>query len=182
MILLISGPLAVGKSQVASYLIEEYGFNKISSSAYLKSILDEQKLGVSRQSLQELGDRLDKDTKYKWLATDIICPAVQADLHSHWLIDAVRKPEQVEFIRSQFKNVYHVHFVADESVLLQRYSERMATGDHAEGNTAYELAITHPNEVSARSLKNVANCVIDLGNESAKAAAEKIWEIIAPGV
>lgn len=182
MILLISGPLAVGKSQVSSYLIEEYGFRKISSSAYLKSVLVEEKIGVSRQSLQELGDRLDIETKYKWLVTDVICPMVQSDFHSYWLIDAVRKPEQVELIRLEFENVFHVHFIAEESILIQRYSQRMATGDHAEGNTTYQSAIIHPNEVSARSLKNVANHVIDLGKDSAEAAAEEIWGIIAPGV
>ncbi|WP_163018707.1 AAA family ATPase, partial [Pseudomonas viridiflava] len=58
-VLLISGPIASGKSTVTNKLISAYGFESLSSGDYLRNLLKSKSQPVTRKELQELGDRLD---------------------------------------------------------------------------------------------------------------------------
>ena len=75
LLLLLSGPVAVGKSGVANTLIKSHGFTSIKSSTYLRSKAASDGLNESRTVLQEAGDRLDSETDFKWLIDDVAVPA-----------------------------------------------------------------------------------------------------------
>jgi len=175
-ILLLSGPIAVGKSTVASQLLESHHFCAISSSQYLKGEAAEKGLSLSRNTLQALGDQLDIDTGFAWLVDNVAIPQIGATDDSRWFVDAVRKEQQVALFRATFERTCHVHFTAPESILRARFDERLAReGPNWEGPTSYEEAVAHPNEAAARALIEIADAVIDLVEnspaEAAKAAA-----------
>lgn len=161
-LLLLSGPLAVGKTTVREMLERDYGFSNVRSSEYLRARAAEKGLAPDRLNLQELGDGLDASTDYKWLLDDVARPLFTANPGAkYWLVDAVRKKRQIEHFRAAFGgSVIHAHLTAPEEVLRGRYEERLlAKGESVEG--AYERAIDHDNERSARALVEVADIVVD---------------------
>ncbi|MFQ6591063.1 MULTISPECIES: AAA family ATPase [Pseudomonas] len=176
-LLLLSGPMASGKTSVSSALQEFYGFTPISSSAFLRTYLTARNELLDRHNLQEIGDSLDKASDFSWLIESVANPAIQArpDVEN-WLLDAVRKPRQVELFRLRFGNaVRHVHIVAPESVLKQRYAARSATDLNE-----YHNSVSHPNEQSARSLSDFADKVLDTYTYTPFQIADQImgiWEI-----
>ncbi|MFK4073686.1 AAA family ATPase [Ectopseudomonas khazarica] len=175
-LLLLSGPMASGKTSVAVALQEGYGFVPISSSAFLREQLVARNMPADRQHLQELGDSLDKATDFSWLIESVASPVIDAQPHiDNWLLDAVRKPRQVELFKLQYAGlVRHVHITASESVLQQRYAERGV------GNLAqYRAAVLHPNEQSARSLAGLADQALDIEAFTPLEIADQIlsaWE------
>lgn len=175
-LLLLSGPMASGKTSVSASLQEAHRFVPISSGSFLRAQLTSRNEPVDRLNLQELGDALDRATDFVWLIDSVAIPALgtQPDVDS-WLLDAVRKPRQVELFRNRFGNaVRHVHIVAPESVLEQRYAERGL--NHLED---YQASVLHPNEQSARSLAGLADKVLDTEQYSPLEIADQImgiWE------
>lgn len=163
-LILLSGPLAVGKSSVAAGLIESGAFLRIGSGSYLLKLAAERGLRTDRAALQTLGDRLDSETDYRWLVDDVAVPTIAGrPLHSQWLVDAVRKHRQVEHFRARFgASIYHLHLVASDEVLRRRYEARAAAGGEYAAGTTYDLAIAHPNEVASRALLDIADQVIDV--------------------
>jgi adenylosuccinate synthase len=175
-LLLVSGPVAVGKSAVATVLIQEHGFQGIKSSQYLRDLAQQRNVGQGRTDLQALGDQLDEQTDYRWLIDDVAARAMaEAPQQERWLLDAVRKARQVEHFRKRFGDaILHAHFSAPETVLEQRYSGRLAAGGEHPGNTSYADAIRHPNEIASRNLVEIADIVIDLEHTSSQDAASAI--------
>ena len=173
-LLLLSGPMASGKTSVSAALQEHHGFAPISSSAFLREQLAARNKPIDRHHLQELGDTLDRATDFSWLIESVASPVIDAlPQVDNWLLDAVRKPRQVELFRLHFADmVRHVHIVAPESVLQQRYSER-GVGHLAQ----YQVSVSHPNEQSARSLAALADKVLDTGELTPLEIADQIWNV-----
>lgn len=173
-LLLLSGPMASGKTSVSVNLQERYGFVPISSGSFLRQKLTAQNHPLDRHRLQELGDALDRDTDFSWLIDSVAIPAIQSQPEAeNWLLDAARKPRQVELFRNRFLGaVRHVHILAPESVLLQRYAERGL--DHL---AQYHAAILHPNEQSARSLAGLADKILDTDKLNPSEITDQIMEI-----
>jgi adenylosuccinate synthase len=174
-LLLLSGASGAGKSSVAKVLEDAFQFKRISSSGYLRTYGIAHKVGGEKQQLQDLGDRLDLETGYLWIVTDVAIPSISASPeYKHWLLDAVRKPRQVEHFKNQFGHtVRHVHLSAPNEILQQRYNSRAKPSD-----TPYEDVIRHPNEITARSLGNIADCTIDTSQLSPEDIAQhvlKLW-------
>lgn len=173
-LLLLSGPVASGKTSVSAALQELHGFVPISSGYFLRTQLTARNEPLDRHHLQELGDSLDKSTDFSWLIEAVANPAIQDQpAVENWLLDAVRKPRQVELFRVRFGNaVRHVHIVAPEPVLQQRYVVR-GTADLNE----YLASVAHPNEQSARSLSDLADKVLDTHMYSPFQIAGQVMEI-----
>ncbi|QTH15317.1 hypothetical protein C4C32_05280 [Pseudomonas corrugata] len=175
-LLLLSGPMASGKSSVSIVLQEYFGYFSISSGSFLRAQLIGQGEVLDRHKLQELGDSLDRSTDFTWLIDSIAKPAIDArpDI-DNWLLDAVRKSRQVELFRHYFAGaVMHVHIDAPESVLQQRYAERGP--NHLE---EYHANVRHPNEISARSLGGMADKVFDTERLTVREIARqiiKLWD------
>lgn len=156
-IVLLSGPFKVGKSTVTGELIHQFGYLKISSSDYLRSLspgAEQLDIAEARLLLQETGDELDRQTNFRWVVDPVATSAIAGTPDaSNWLFDAVRKRRQVEHFRESFgRAVMHVHLTAPDDVLRSRSGLTEA---------AYNTAIAHPNEISARSLGDIADRVFD---------------------
>jgi len=126
LILLTSGPIAVGKSQIVSSLVNKYGFSKLSSGSYLKSLAVSQGLDVNRASLTEIGDNLDKETDYSWVVSKVTKSALEESPSTNrWVFDSVRKKKQVQHFRNAYpESIIHIHFFAEEEVLNSRFDKR----------------------------------------------------------
>ncbi|MGY3306896.1 adenylate kinase family enzyme [Pseudomonas sp. PvR086] len=175
-LLLLSGPIASGKTSVSASLQERYGFVPISSGSFLRAKLAAQNEPIDRRNLQELGDSLDRVTDFSWLIESVASPAIEARPDAHnWLLDAVRKPQQVVLFKLRFGNVVkHVHIVAPEFVLEQRYAARGLS--HLED---YQASVLHPNEQTARLLAGFADKILDTEEYTPVEIADQImgiWE------
>lgn len=175
-LILLSGAICAGKTAVATALKELSGFHKIGSSDYLRAYGREQLPAESRLELQELGDLLDRETDFLWLVRDVAIPAIEAAPSvANWLLDAVRKPRQVEHFRTHFgPAIRHIHLTAPEDVLMARYATRPDASQ-----TTYEQAIGHSNERTSRSLINAADDVFDTSRMEANEIAAVVmgsWE------
>lgn len=185
-VLLLSGPKAVGKTSL-SLELQALGFQKLSTSAYLKAVAAERGVEVNTESLQNLGDELDLATSFNWVVDEVALPQITRGDRSRWLLDSVRKKEQVRLFRQAFgsRAVFHLHLVAPEDVLRFRYQERSAMGQGAAGpieTLDYDSVIAHPNEVASRSLVEIADEVIDVSVvDVSRVATVVIEEAIARG-
>lgn len=170
-VLLLSGPVAVGKSTLARQLDEDHGFRMIRSGNHLRSVATQLGSNTTRRAMQELGDALDLRTDYLWLLDDVASPQMEAaPNHARWLLDSVRKERQIEHFRSRFAHVLHIHLTATEEVLRARYDARLAAGGEYEGGTPYDVATAHPNEFASRGLIRIADHVVDSSIVSAMEA------------
>jgi chloramphenicol 3-O-phosphotransferase len=175
-ILLLSGAIGAGKTSIAKVLMTSFAFQKIGTSDYLISQIPRSELREGderRLQLQELGDRLDRETDYRWVIDPVAVQAIaQAPLVESWLIDAVRKKRQVEHFRNQFgPKIRHIHLTAPEEVLRAR---------HAQRGEDYDQAIAHPNEVNSRSLIEIADHIVDTSSLEPGAIASHVlsnWEV-----
>jgi len=175
-IVLLSGPIAVGKSSVAKELVDAHGFRLLRTSPFLLRVACDRGLKSDRAGLQDLGDSLDGATDFGWVIDDIAAPAVLgAPQVDYWLFDCVRKKRQVERFRARFGNaVLHLHLTAPDDLLAARYENRHAQGNSSVVIPTYASAIAHPNEVAARELSSLADAVIDLSATSSERAALEI--------
>src|SRR5665213_2575635 len=132
-IVLISGPVASGKSELAKRLAQ------CTSSALLKTkevILKYfPKTRVERGPMQRAGDRLDRETAGKWVASELAERLLSdRDFTNAPLVvvDAVRIKEQVDEIRKAFSSTYrivHIHVWAPPEELERRFNLRQRSGD-----------------------------------------------------
>jgi hypothetical protein len=175
-LLLLSGPIAVGKSAVASALVEQHFFERIRSGQYLKNLAAERGYGSSRSDLQSLGDALDAATDYRWIIDDVAKTIIEgAPEQDDWLFDSVRKVNQVGHFKRAFeRQPLHVHFTAPDFILRERYEYRLGQGDEYLGNTPYDAAKLHPNEVEAEKLIEIADIIFDLSQTPPEKAATDI--------
>lgn len=172
-LVLLSGPMAVGKSEAAASLISNHHFERISSSNYLRTILSSAGRQADRSALQDIGDQLDELTDYRWIVDDVALPlfAENATNPRCWLLDAVRKGRQVDHFRAAVPETFHVHLMASEETLRRRYEGRQRGGD-----LSYEEAISHPNEIAARRLVHTADLVLNVEGQSPEEIATAILE------
>ena len=157
-ILLLAGPIAVGKSSVVDILSREFGFRKISSGSYLVRLLESRGVEPNREQLIQLGDELDLQTNYEWVVRDAASEALAYHPEQPlWVFDSVRKKLQVEHFRGwAYGRSFLVYLSAEEATLRTRYASRQRASDSF---TPYDNAVDSDNEREARSLGALADFV-----------------------
>lgn len=160
-IVVISGQIASGKSELARQLSSRY------PSALLKTkdlILKHfPKIAVERSAMQRAGDRLDRDTRGQWIATELINRILGDTTFAESpliIVDAVRIKEQVDHVRKSFSGRYkvvHVHVWAPDDELERRFAARARTGDP----TAYLDVAKNRTERRVAKLQDVADIAIN---------------------
>lgn len=176
MILLFSGPAAAGKSSICLLLEEQQQFVPIKSSIYLRSIVEKSGDQVTRDVLQQTGDRLDTQTDYNWLIESVAKPQMATrPEHDRWYVDSVRKREQIgRFVVAFPGQIFHVHVTAPDDILRSRLLQRSTTDRGANYEKSFDEHILHPNEIAARSLGDIADLVIDTSINDAREARDNI--------
>jgi adenylosuccinate synthase len=124
-IVLLSGPIAAGKSSLGSRLVEHLGATRVKTRELLAQRFPHLN---DRKALQRAGDRLDRETNGEWIATSVaamLAGRPRAQSPPLLVIDSVRIHEQVQAFRAAFGDaVLHVHLTADIDRLAERYGQR----------------------------------------------------------
>lgn len=126
-VVLLSGPIASGKSSLAASLRTRFGAELIHTRELVELAVPPARR-ARRDALQAAGERLDKRTNGEWIVESLHDRLSSVPADALVIIDAVRHPGQIESLRRAFgTRVTHVHLTAPEATLAARYEERRAT-------------------------------------------------------
>ena len=120
-IIVISGPIAAGKSELAKRLEKDFDAFIVKTSDAL--IDPGTKILTGRLDLQKRGDQLDEKTDGKWVR-DLLSDAMRKEKKSIFVVDSVRIKKQIDEIRKSFSSLTHLHLTAPDEELEKRYCSR----------------------------------------------------------
>jgi adenylosuccinate synthase len=154
-IVLLSGAITAGKSTLANLLKQRYGFEIVSTKDDLLSRREH----ATRESLQKLGQQLDKETGGSWVR-EALQRQIQKSSGNKFVVDAVRILDQVDLIRQAYGyQVMHIHLTASEAELQGRFSKRSSSTFTESIN--YANAKRNKTERLVEDLRASADVVID---------------------
>lgn len=170
-ILLLSGPICSGKSDLTKEFEKRYGSSVrvVKTNVLLeKKISDSEKM--SRDELQKAGEDLDNKDQGKWVAE-----ALAKEIHEQGLsegliiVDSIRISGQAKSIRRMFgpkanttgSRVYHIHLTAELKTLEKRYAKRPKKFREF---ATYEEATRNKTERNVHSLAEISDAVIKTDN------------------
>lgn len=160
-VILISGPISVGKSALVKEFETRFDARKVST----RQLLLQRSPNASREALIQLGLRLDEETSGRWVLDEFLALTGDSLVESIWLIDAVRTKEQVQHFRTRFENqLIHIHLTAPIGILRKRYLERPA---ELQEFASYDEARLHGTERNIEELATEADRVLDAHKNSA---------------
>jgi adenylosuccinate synthase len=120
-LIVLSGPIGVGKTSFGNVLIDLFGATRVSTRSWL---LARTGCRNERSALQVAGDKMDAENGGAWVA-DAVEDATQPEHGSLLLLDSARIEGQVQALRARFLDaVFHVHLNADSAELEPRYLKR----------------------------------------------------------
>lgn len=157
-VIVLSGPVCSGKTALASRLVERYEETRvIKTRELIRDALQGTKL--ERGALQQAGERLDKRTRGRWVATAVGRRVVDFAEDETVIIDSCRTEDQIDGLREAFgKWVTHLHLTAPEEVLERRYRKRTSGIKEL---SSYEDVGKDPTEAQVNLLDRTADVVID---------------------
>ena len=167
-VIVLTGPVASGKSTLAERLERRFGAQRLSTRTLLLARLDD---GAprDRRALQDFGDRLDAETGGAWLADAVWEVAGELSDEAVIVVDSPRLLVQIDALRRMFpRRVVHVHLSAPEPVLAHRYATRPS---EVEELASYEAVRANATEASVGELSEQADIVID----TARATEEDVF-------
>jgi adenylosuccinate synthase len=157
MILLLSGSVASGKSTLASLLEQRFGFQVVKTWHLLKAVQPD--VPQDRQSLQALGEELDRKTSGRWVVEELD-KVVRGTPDGLIVVDAVRIQGQIDSVRSGFGPIVkHVHLEAPTEILAKRYKTR--ADKPIKELDSYDQVLKNETERSVPELADKADIVID---------------------
>lgn len=139
-VVLISGRICTGKTELAECPSEKFGYYVIRTSQLLKGKATARGQRFDRLSLQAFGDALDIETNNRWLFNEFEAIAEGLPVDRPVVIDSIRTSAQLEQFRSsRHLEVVHVHLYAPLDVLKKRFDQRLSER-HAEAASNYDEA------------------------------------------
>jgi adenylosuccinate synthase len=161
-IVLLSGSIGSGKTELADRLEKRDGFSRCRTSKLLIARL-QAKHGQTneRANLQAFSEALDTETNCNWVFDDAL--RALNDSTTDWLIvDAIRKPQQIAPFRDRFSwRITHIHLTAPNEVLRERFNSRRAQTMSLDQNASFDEATAHTVESFEADLRREADLVID---------------------
>jgi adenylosuccinate synthase len=164
LILVLSGPIAAGKTTLVSDLVDRFGFHAFKTNELLKQRAAG-KIEEARGALQAFGESLDKKTKGAWVKEGLTPFLDSLPADSMVVVDSARIEEQIEAIRNSFGlRVIHIHLTAPFEVLVKRFKYRRKKGFREA--LSYEEVRQNITESNVESLAKIADVVIDTERSS----------------
>lgn len=159
LIVVVSGPVAGGKSSLAKALAARFEGLRLSTRELLMPRLGRGET-PTRQALQKIGAELDQETGGSWVADRFSRRIFEAE-RELIIIDSVRIPGQVEAMRRAFgAEVRHVHVTASRETCAQRYEERRSRAEVKEA-ASYGDVMADETEAKVDELGPMADISID---------------------
>jgi uncharacterized protein YprB with RNaseH-like and TPR domain/predicted nuclease with RNAse H fold/dephospho-CoA kinase len=147
----LSGPIASGKT-TAGRILEKRGYSYGRFSMVLKKILEEQGKIANRETLQKLGDEVNRNPGQRWLCHQLLAAMPK---EGSIVIDGLRFPEDHAFLRETFGPQFvHVHLEASKETRLGRYMSNNNSPDE------FEAANSHNVERMTQQLSSLADLII----------------------
>jgi adenylosuccinate synthase len=163
-LIVLSGPVAAGKSELANHLQERYGAQVLHTADLLREHLGARV--ADRAALQRAGDRLDRKTGGRWVIDALVRRCDALDESAIVVVDSVRIKTQVDAIREAFgRRVVHLHLTASDKTVADRYEKRNADGRTGE-LASYEQLRKNRTERQVNRLAVDADIVIDTDRNS----------------
>src|SRR5262245_45799344 len=108
LIVVLTGPVASGKSSLAQKLVERFDFHRVKTWQLIRD--RSPNVELSRERLQARGEELDRETSGEWVSHDLDKLAREGDWspNAQIVLDAVRIKEQIKPLR-RWAHVLHVH-------------------------------------------------------------------------
>lgn len=156
-VVVLSGPIRSGKTTLASRLSDKFGMTLVKTHDLIQDSY-KNRPAKGRIELQEYGERLDKETKGQWVASELAKVVVSKGENATFVVDSARIPEQVAAIRRAFPRVTHIHLTATDNILRTRYDKRAAM-EH--DPVKYAEAKKNATERGVERLAGIADIVID---------------------
>ncbi len=161
-IILLSGPVAAGKTRLGNALVERCEFKVIKTRKLIESLVQ---VPNERGALQKAGEQLDKETHGQWVAQALAREVSRLPDNCSVLVDSIRIEQQAEAIRFAFgARVVHIHLTAPINVLSERYGSR---APNVKELPAYDQVRADPTESAVEKLADIADIVIDTKQNSA---------------
>ena len=159
-IILLSGPMASGKSTLSRSLEGQFGMTVLQTRELITHSLDRNR-EIDRGDLQSEGERLDRETGGAWVRDGLKRVLDGGTVENAAVVDAVRTLDQVRILRDTFGSaVSHIHLTAPDQTLSSRYQARSFGRDES-GCSAYSYMRQNDTERMVDNLSAVANIVID---------------------
>jgi adenylosuccinate synthase len=171
-LILLSGAVCAGKTTLAVGLQQARGARVLATRTLIAAQATQTAEQLGRGRLQQLGDALDCSTGGGWVA-DAVQSLISLDHLT--VVDAVRTPDQMTAIR-RAAAALHVHLTASDSVLKERYVQRVSTQPAFEYPTFAALR-QNPTEASIERLAYRANLVIDTGLHDKQATLTRVLSL-----
>ncbi|MFQ5786613.1 MAG: ribonuclease H-like domain-containing protein [Thermodesulfobacteriota bacterium] len=164
----LSGPIYAGKTTIGNFL-KTKRFNYGRYSLVLEKLLKERNRETSRQNLQQIGEKINKDPGQRWLCRKLVQMLPdKGDI----VIDGMRYPEDHAYLIETFGPAFlHVHINAPNDIRLERY----VLNGYNEAD--FITAISHPVEAKVKKMASLAHFVID-NSSTIKTFKSKITKAI----
>jgi uncharacterized protein YprB with RNaseH-like and TPR domain/predicted nuclease with RNAse H fold/dephospho-CoA kinase len=147
----LSGSIGAGKSTAGKFL-KSRGFYYGRFSQVLGDMLQARGIMPSRESLQQIGEEVNKHPGQRWLGQELVRKFPK---HGNLVIDGLRFPEDHAFLVETFGPAFlHIHLNAPREVRLARY---IATGGN---ESEFVAATSHPVEANVPKLASLAHVIM----------------------
>jgi dCMP deaminase len=126
MIIGLTGTLNSGKGSIAGFF-KEIGFVKFSLSDELRELARESKIELTRENLQNLGNKMRREFGAGFLA-EIVKNKILSQKHNNAVIEGIRNPGEVEILRT-LNNFFLVSVDAPADIRFKRMKARNREND-----------------------------------------------------
>lgn len=120
------GPFGSGCSYVAEKIVENYGYEYLSLSDVLREEYRKEKPNkrkIIRKELQDFGDKIREEKGADYLAK-IICEKINQDLSKNYVVDSIRNPEEIKWLRKSFAEFFLFGIFAEPDLRWKRVKEK----------------------------------------------------------
>ena len=119
LVVLISGPIASGKTSLSRLLAGRFGLCIVSTRELIAQGIQD------RRFLQVAGALQDDSTAGRWVRDGLVQFQTRCPNQVSFVVDSVRTLDQVRWVRETYgPSVEHIHLTASDDVLATRYESR----------------------------------------------------------
>lgn len=126
MIIGLTGSMGSGKGVVADFL-KEQGFLYLSLSNELREIAKEKKIELTRENLQNLGNKL-REEKGVGILAQVVVDKIKDQEYKKAIVDGIRNPAEIGVLR-KLKNFFLISVDAAQKIRFERIKERDRESD-----------------------------------------------------